>query len=159
MNTLLFQLLQTLNCQTLNNFCLCLSCSIFVLQSKLARVFSHLEATTELQHVSSGFPSKKRPGTRAITNSGQLQDNTVPAVCMKLSWFCHTNCNYTINKIVHIVYSRVLVQIGSDCCSYYVTHVLITFNQYQHVMQVSTNGSLEIWHFNMENVTKFELSQ
>ena len=27
------------------------------------------------QHVSSGFPPKKRPGTRAITNSGQLQNN------------------------------------------------------------------------------------
>ena len=33
-NTLLF-ILHTLNCQALNNLCLCLSCSIFVLQSKL----------------------------------------------------------------------------------------------------------------------------
>ena len=46
MNTLLFQLiiLQTLNCQALNNLYLCLSCSIFVLQSQLT-AFSFVPMT------------------------------------------------------------------------------------------------------------------
>ena len=59
---------KTLNCQTLNNLCLCLSCSIFVLQSKLTDSSFQNDNTSR-------FQPKKRPGTRAITNSGQLQNN------------------------------------------------------------------------------------
>ena len=76
MNTLLFQLYQTLNCQTINNICLCLSCSIFVLQSKLTDsssllFWSNSRMTTRLVW----FPVKKEAWNEAITNSGQLQNN------------------------------------------------------------------------------------
>ena len=63
------------------------------------------------------------------------------------------------DKIVCVAYSRVLVQIGSDCCSYYVPHILeilITFSQYQHVMQVSRIKSLEMWQFILR---KWKMSQ
>ena len=77
MNTLLFQLitLQTLNCQALNNLCSWSNRSIFVLQSKLtdfSAILKQQKNDTASRLIS---PPKKRPGTRAIINSAQLQNN------------------------------------------------------------------------------------
>ena len=63
-----------LNCQALNNLCLCLSCNIFVLQSKLTQ-FSAILKQQQNDNTSPLVSRQKRPGTRAITNSGQLQNN------------------------------------------------------------------------------------
>ena len=73
-NTLFFYLIivRTLKCQALNNLCLCLSYSIFVLQSQLTEFSGRLRQQQNNNTSSLVSRPKKRHGTRAITNRGQL---------------------------------------------------------------------------------------
>ena len=82
-NTLLFQLiiLQTLNCQALNNLCLCLSYSIFVLQSQLTG-FSAILRQQQTDNTSWLVSRQKRGLER-----GQLQNN-----CPLFVW--ENQCNF-----------------------------------------------------------------
>ena len=79
-NILLFRLLQTLNCQTLNNLCLCLRCSILSCRGNWLS-FLPFWNKNRMTTCPVWFPAKMRPGTRVITNSGQLQNN-----CLLFVW-------------------------------------------------------------------------
>ena len=72
MNALLFQLiiLQTLNCQALNNLCSCLSCSIFVLQSKLTE-FSAILTQQQIMTTHLGL----LPTRKVAWNEGNVWQN------------------------------------------------------------------------------------
>ena len=97
-NTLLCSslILQTLNCQALNKLCLCLSCSIFVLQSQLSE-FSAILSQQQNDTRLGWFRAKKRPGTRTITNSGQLQNNCPLFVWENQDKFMQSVINYMIS--------------------------------------------------------------
>ena len=125
-NTLLFELLQTLNCQALNNLRLCLSGSISSCRANWLNFqpfWSNNRMTTRL----CWFPTKEKLGTRAITNICNLyicncplfvwqnQDTFMQSVIGRNYCVAVTHQDFCVQHVLHKSLLLAIQQLLKNC--------------------------------------------